>query len=64
MAQQYSLAHLTVLACPPPEVIYIAGRAGYDFVSLRLIHMGLPGEHDHSLSENPELYRQTLRALG
>ena len=29
MAQQFSLAHLTVLGCPPAEMTYIAARAGY-----------------------------------
>ncbi|WP_136810653.1 sugar phosphate isomerase/epimerase family protein [Desulfosediminicola flagellatus] len=36
MAQQYSLAHLTALSCSPPELIRIAAKAGYDFVSLRM----------------------------
>jgi sugar phosphate isomerase/epimerase len=63
MAQKYSLAHLTVLACPPPEMTYIAARAGYDFVSLRPIFMGLPGEPNYALAENPQLLRQTKRAL-
>ena len=44
MSQKYSLAHLTVLGCAPPEMTYIAGRAGYDYVSFRPIFMGLPGE--------------------
>jgi sugar phosphate isomerase/epimerase len=61
--QQYSLAHLTVLGCPPPEMTYIAARAGYDFVSLRLIYMGLPGEPNYALAENPQMLRQTQRAL-
>lgn len=34
MKKQYSLAYLTVLGCPPPEMVYMAGRVGYDFVSL------------------------------
>lgn len=44
MQNQFSLAHLTTLGCTPPEMTYIAARAGYDFVSLRLIPMGVPGE--------------------
>jgi sugar phosphate isomerase/epimerase len=44
MNKQYSLAHLTVLGCTPPEMTYIAARTGYDFVSLRLIAMGVAGE--------------------
>ena len=63
MALQYSLAHLTVLGCPPPEMIYIAARAGYDYVSLRPIYMGLPGEPNYALADNPEMLKQTKRAL-
>jgi sugar phosphate isomerase/epimerase len=44
MHTQFSLAHLTVLGCTPPEMIHIAARAGYDFVSPRLIPMGVAGE--------------------
>lgn len=61
--QQYSLAHLTVLGCPPPEMTYIAARAGYDFVSIRPIYMGLPGEPNYALAENPQMLKQTKRAL-
>ena len=63
MPQQYSLAHLTVLGCAPPEMTYIAARAGYDFVSIRCIYMGLPGEPNYELAKNPEMLRQTQRAL-
>lgn len=63
MASQFSLAHLTVLGCAPPEMVYIAARAGYDFVSLRPIYMGLPGEPNYALAENREMLRQTKKAL-
>ena len=63
MTRQFSLAHLTVLGCAPPEMTYIAARAGYDFVSYRLIYMGLPGEPNYSLAENKEMLRQTKTAL-
>lgn len=63
MTQQYSLAHLTVLGCPPPEMTYIAARAGYDFVSIRPIYMGLPGEPNYALAENKEMFQQTKKAL-
>lgn len=63
MARQFSLAHLTVLGCAPPEMTYIAARAGYDFVSIRPIYMGLPGEPNYALAENKEMLRQTKRAL-
>lgn len=60
---QFSLAHLTVLGCAPPEMTYIAARAGYDFVSYRMIFMGLPGEPNYDLTVNKELLRQTKTAL-
>jgi len=50
LKQEYSLAHLTVLGCTPPEMTYIAARAGYDYVSIRLISMGLPREPRTMLS--------------
>jgi sugar phosphate isomerase/epimerase len=63
MAPQFSLAYLTIPGCPPPEQTYIAGRAGYDFVSLRPIYMGLPGEPNFALAESKELLQQTKQAL-
>ena len=62
-ARQFSLAYLTLFGCPPPEMTYIAGRAGYDLVSLRPIYMGLPGEPNFDLSANPQLLRETKSAL-
>jgi sugar phosphate isomerase/epimerase len=62
-APRFSLAYLTVYGCPPPEMTYIAARAGYDFVSLRPISMGLPGEPDFALAANPTLLKQTKTAL-
>jgi sugar phosphate isomerase/epimerase len=61
--QEYSLAHLTVLGCPTPEMTYIAARAGYEYVSPRVIYMGLPGEPNYALAEKPEMLRQTKAAL-
>ena len=63
MAQQYSLAYLTVLGCPPPEQIYIASRAGYDYASLRPIYMGLPGEPDFSLTPGSEMMSNVKTAM-
>jgi sugar phosphate isomerase/epimerase len=63
MRQQFSLAHLTVLGCPPPEMTYIAARAGYDYVSIRPIYMGLPGEPNYALAENRAMLKQTKTAL-
>ena len=63
MKQEFSLAHLTVLGCAPPEMVYIAARAGYDYVSIRPIFMGLPGEPNYALAENRQMLAQTRRAL-
>ena len=64
MATRFSLAHLTVLGCTPPEATYIAARAGYDYVSLRILMMGLPTEvGNYALAENKLLLRETRAAL-
>jgi sugar phosphate isomerase/epimerase len=34
---EFSLAHLTVLSLPPPEMVSVAARTGYQAVGLRLI---------------------------
>lgn len=60
--QQYSLGHLTIIDTPIPELVRIAARTGYDFVSPRLICDGLPGM-DHSLARNPASLRATKAAL-
>jgi sugar phosphate isomerase/epimerase len=44
----YSLAHLTLIGATPPELVYIAARAGYDAVSPRFIPMHVPGEFTQS----------------
>jgi len=62
MQNQFSLAHLTILGCTPPEMTYIAARAGYDFVSLRLIPMGVPGEAA-CLPLEEQMIRETKAAL-
>lgn len=63
MAKQFSIAHLTAIGCTPPELTYIAGRTGYDFVSLRPIYMGLPGERNYALAENKKMFNDTKVAL-
>jgi sugar phosphate isomerase/epimerase len=51
MSRLVSLAHLTVLSLPPPDMIEVAARTGYDAVGLRLIAVtdttpGYPLMHD------------------
>lgn len=60
---QFSLSPLTAIGCTPPELVYIASRAGYDFVSLRLAAYGLPGQADLDVARNKEMLRQTKAAL-
>jgi sugar phosphate isomerase/epimerase len=63
MSRRYSLAHVTVLGCPPPEAIGIAARCGYDFVGLRTMPLGLSGEPRYVLEADPTLFRATRDAL-
>jgi len=60
--KQFSLAHLTVIGCSPSEMIHIAARTGYDFVSIRLIPMGVEGEFK-CLSQDKTMIRETRDAL-
>jgi sugar phosphate isomerase/epimerase len=62
MNNAFSLAHLTVLGCSPPEMTYIAARAGYDYVSFRLIPLWTPGEPAY-LPEDKFLMKKTKAAL-
>lgn len=62
MKDKFSLAHLTVLGCAPPEMTYLASRAGYDFVSLRFIPLWTPGEPAY-LPEDKFMIRKTKAAL-
>lgn len=63
MRPTYSLVHLTNIACPPPEFVRVAAKAGYDAVSLRTIPLGLPGEKPYDMTKDPVLLRKTKQAL-
>lgn len=60
--KKFSLAYLTVAGCAPPEMTYIAARTGYDYVSLRLIPMGIAEETAY-LPEDRTLIKNTKAAL-
>jgi sugar phosphate isomerase/epimerase len=60
---KFSLAHLTAIQCQTPELVRIAAQAGYDYVSPRVIYMGLPNEPNYSLASNPDLFAATKAAL-
>ncbi len=59
MPFRFSLAQLTVLKTSPAEIARIAANCGYDYVSMRQIYMGLPGEPDYDLSKNKHLMKET-----
>lgn len=58
----FSLAHLTVLDTPPPQMVRMAARLGYDRVGLRLIRVTdtTPG---YPLHDDPAQLRETILAL-
>lgn len=60
---KFSLAHLTLLPIAPPEMTYIAARAGFDYVSFRIIPLGLPGEKPFAVYADEPLFRRTRTAL-
>lgn len=62
MQPRFSLAHLTVLGLSPPEMIRVAGEAGYSFVGLRL-NAVTAQEPKYPLHEDARLLRQTRQAL-
>ncbi len=63
MITAFSLAHLTVLYLPPPEVVRVAARTGYRTVGLRLLRTSdtTPG---YPLMDDPALMRATKAAMG
>jgi len=62
MTRTFSLAHLTLLHCPPPRLIEIAAAAGYDFVSLRMTAV-TAREQVYPLIRDRALMRETKSRL-
>ena len=60
--RKFSLAHLTVIRLPPPQVIEVAARTGYDTVGLRLIG-GSEITPAYPLIDDKPLMRATKAAL-
>jgi len=58
MSRTFSLAHLTLLQCAPPELIDIAARTGYDYVSLRMTAV-TPSEQTYALMRDRRLMKET-----
>ena len=71
MPYEFSLAHLTVLQCTPPEMVEIAAKTGYQYVSLRMTAV-TPNERIYPLMDDREMMKKTtslsrtnfLRAAG
>jgi sugar phosphate isomerase/epimerase len=61
--RKFSLAHLTILDAPPPQLIRIAARTGYDYVGLRLMPLGLPGEVTYAPHADAVMRRDIKAAL-
>ncbi len=58
----FSLAHLTVLDLPPPEVISVAAATGCAQAGLRLIPVA-PGAAAYPLMDDPAAMRETLARM-
>jgi sugar phosphate isomerase/epimerase len=63
MSRTFSLGYLTVGALEPSAQVYVGAQAGYDYVSLRPIAMGLPGEPNLDLARDPKLLADCRTAL-
>ncbi len=61
-SSKFSLAHLTLLGCSVPELVFIAARTGYDAISPRLIPMGVKGEIPF-LPDDADMVLATRNAL-
>ncbi len=62
MSRPISLAHLTAIALPPPQMIRMAARLGYDAVGLRLIRV-TPDSPGYPLMDDPAMLARTRAAL-
>lgn len=62
MAHQFSLAHLSVLTTSPTEMVEIAAKTGYDFVSFRLTAVTAT-EHVFALQNDRALMNETKARL-
>jgi sugar phosphate isomerase/epimerase len=62
MAVSFSLAHFTAIECSPPELVRIAARAGYDFVSFRLLHV-TEQEPKYPLGQDRRMLKETKAAM-
>jgi hypothetical protein len=62
MKHDYSLAHLTVLSLTPPQVVDVAARTSYNYVSLRLTRV-TSQEPLYDLARDKTMMRETKARL-
>ena len=62
MAYEFSLAHLTALQCSPPEMIAIASKTGYHYVSLRMTAV-TANEKIFALMNDPAMMKETKNRM-
>jgi sugar phosphate isomerase/epimerase len=62
MKHDYSLAHLTVLSLAPPQVVDVAARTGYRYVSLRMTRV-TNAEPLYDLAHDRALMKETQARL-
>jgi len=58
-----SLDHLTLFELTPPELVAVAGAAGYSHVGLRLNPAAPPGERQHPMLGDTPMRRETLARM-
>ncbi|GIK83169.1 MAG: hypothetical protein BroJett024_42740 [Alphaproteobacteria bacterium] len=58
-----SLDHLTLLELTPPELVAVAGGAGFAHVGLRLNPAAAPGERQHPMLGDSPMRRETLARM-
>ena len=56
------IAHLTLLALSPPELVVTAAEAGFDFVGVR-VKAVTDGEHQYPMAPGSPMSRETLLRL-
>jgi sugar phosphate isomerase/epimerase len=62
MKHDYSLAHLTVLSLPPPQVVDVAARTGYRYASIRVTRV-TSAEPLYDLARDGALMKETKARL-
>ena len=62
MGYEFSLAHLTVLQCSPPEMVEIAAKTGYDYISIRMTAV-TANERTYPLMDDRKMMKETKARL-